>query len=129
MKIAVTVASNDLKQKVNFVFGRCPGFLIIEVKGKKIKKKEFIENKAKDGAMGAGIAAAQTIANQGIKAVISGNIGPNAFRVLHESKIKVYQVSELSVEDAIQQFSEGKLKETNINSATGHFGLTANKKI
>ncbi len=122
MKIAVSAESNDLEQQVNLTFGRCPGFLIIEIEGKEIKEHSFIENQAMENPMGAGIAAAQTVANQEVQAVISGNIGPNAFMVLNQSKIKVYQAFGLSVKQAIEQLNEGKLQEMSVASASGHFG-------
>jgi predicted Fe-Mo cluster-binding NifX family protein len=39
---------------------------------------------------GAGIQAAQTVANRGVEAVITGQIGPNAVRVLNSAGIAVY---------------------------------------
>lgn len=127
MKIAISAASNDLKQPINPVFGRCPGFLIIEIEGKEIKGHSFFPNAAAQAGMGAGIAAAQTVAGQGVQAVISGNVGPNAFMVLSQSGIKVYQAFGLSAEQAIQQLAEGKLQEMPAASAQGRFGMGAGR--
>ena len=123
MKIAVSAVSQDLEQQVNPIFGRCSGFLIIEIEGKEIKEHSFIENQAMKNPMGAGIAAAQTVASQGVHAVISGNIGPNALMVLNQSKIKVYQAFELSVKQAIEKLAEGKLQEISVASGLGRFGM------
>ena len=127
MKIAVSAVSEDLEQEVNPVFGRCSGFLIIEIEGKEIKEHKFIENQAIKNPMGAGIAAAQTVASQKVQAVISGNIGPNALMVLNQSGIKVYQAFELNVKQAIEQLAKGKLQEISVASASNHFGMESNK--
>jgi len=123
MKIAVSAVSEDLKQPVNLVFGRCPGYVIAEIDGKKVKETKFVKNPGISTGMGAGIAAAQAVASQNVQAVISGNVGPNAFMVLQQSKIKVYRVTDLTVEQALQQFAEGKLEEVKGSTAPGHFGM------
>lgn len=123
MKIAVSAESNDLKQNVSPVFGRCPGFIIAEIEESQVKEHFFIPNPAMQAGMGAGIAAAQEIAKQGAKAIISGNIGPNAFSVLKQSGIQVFQFYSGSIETALKQFAEGKLTEINASTAGGHFGM------
>ncbi|MBN1941400.1 MAG: NifB/NifX family molybdenum-iron cluster-binding protein [Candidatus Diapherotrites archaeon] len=123
MKVAVSAESNDIEQNVNPMFGRCPGFLIIEIENKEIKNHSFISNKAVYAGGGAGIAAAQEIASQGVEAIISGNIGPNAFIVLQQSGIKIFQATGMSVKDAVKKMLEGKLKELTVSSVPGHFGM------
>lgn len=123
MKIAVSAVSNDLEQQVNPVFGRCQGFLIIETKGKKIQSHKFIANSAINAVGGAGIAAAQTVASQGIEAVISGSMGPNAFMVLQQSGIKMFQGTKLSIKEAVEKLFRGELPELSNFSVPGHFGM------
>jgi len=123
MKVAISAVSEDLKQPVNLVFGRCPGYVIAEIEGKEVKETKFVQNPGMNTGMGAGIAAAQVVAGQGAQAVISGNVGPNAFMVLQQSGIKVYKVADLSVEQALKQFADGKLEEVKDSTAPGHFGM------
>jgi len=123
MKVAVSAVSEDIKQPVNLVFGRCPGYVIAEIDGKEVKETKFVQNPGMSTGMGAGIAAAQAVAGQGVQAVISGNVGPNAFMVLQQSGIKIYRVTSASVEQALQQFAEGKLEEVKGSTAPGHFGM------
>ncbi len=123
MKIAVSVMSDDLNSMVNPVFGRCAGFLMVEVDGKEIKNSSYIENESMSARGGAGIAAAQSVINQGAKAVISGNLGPNAFMVLKQMDIKVYQASGLSVKVAIEKLADGKLPEMTTSSVETNFGM------
>ncbi len=123
MKVAVSAVSEDIKQPVNLVFGRCPGYVIAEIDEKEVRETKFVQNPGMNTGMGAGIAAAQVVASQGVQAVISGNVGPNAFMVLQQSEIKVYRVASASVEQALQQFAEGKLEEVKGSTAPGHFGM------
>ena len=123
MKVAVSAVSKDIKQPVNPVFGRCPGYVIAEIDENKVKETKFVKNPGMSTGMGAGIAAAQAIASQGVQAVISGNVGPNAFMVLQQSGIKIYRAANLTVEQALQQFDEGKLEEVKGSTAPGHFGI------
>ena len=123
MKVAISAVSDDIKQPVNLVFGRCPGYVIAEIDGKEIKETKFVQNPGMSTGMGAGIAAAQAVTSHNVQAVISGNVGPNAFMVLQQSEIKVYRVADLTVEQALQQFAEGKLEEVKGSTAPGHFGM------
>ena len=113
MKVAVSAFSADLSQQVNPVFGRCPGFIIAEIEEKEIKNISYIANNAMNAPRGAGIAAAQQVASQGVQAVITGNMGPNALMVLQQTN----QAAGLIVEDALKQFIEGTLPE--ISTAVG----------
>jgi len=123
MKVAISAVSEDLNQQVTTVFGRCPGFIIVEIEETEITGHSFTPNQAATAAMGAGIAAAQTVVEQGIQAVISGNIGPNALMVLQQSGIKFYQAVGITVKQAAEQLAKGKLKEMTAPSAPGHFGI------
>ncbi len=122
MKIAISANSNDLEGKVSAVFGRCQGFIIAETEGNEIKNTAFIQNPAINAAHGAGIAAAQNIIDQNVQAVISGNLGPNAFNVLQQAGIKFYKAPGLKIRDAIKQLIEGTLKETTNSTGPG-FGM------
>jgi predicted Fe-Mo cluster-binding NifX family protein len=72
---------------------------------------------------GAGISAAQMIADKRVSVVITGNVGPNAFKVLSPSGIKIFLVDiNLTVKEVFSLFNEGKIKELNMPSVQGHFG-------
>lgn len=123
MRIAISAFADDLDGKVNPVFGRCQGFIIAEIEGDKIKKHFFIENNASNSASGAGVVASQQIISQKVQGVISGNLGPNAFMLLQQSGIKLYQINDSTIKDSIKQLSEGKLSEIKQPSAQSKFGL------
>jgi len=120
MKIAVSASSNNLESLVDPRFGRCPFFIIAEVEGNEIKNFEAIANPAMNAIGGAGIQAAQIVANKGVEAVICGNVGPNAFLALKQAGIKIITgVGGVSIRDAIKMYLNGELKETEAPTAPG----------
>ena len=72
---------------------------------------------------GAGVQAAQLIVQKGAKALITGNLGPNAASALSASGIKVYLVPGGTVREVIEAFKSGKLKETSGSTVPPHFGM------
>ena len=109
MKIAISSMGKDIDSNVDIVFGRCPFFIIAEVKDKKIKRVDAIKNTSAEKMGGAGISAAQTIVEKGAKVVITGNIGPRASDVLRQFNVGVYSGSG-TVKEALQKFIDGKLE-------------------
>ena len=116
MKIAVSSTGPGLESQVDIRFGRCPYFVIVEVEDKGIKGSEDLQNTATSQMGGAGISAAQLVANKGIKAIITGNMGPRAFTVFQQLGIDIYQGSG-TVKEAVEKFIKGELKK--IGEATG----------
>jgi len=109
MKIALSSSGKDLNSSLSEVFGRCPYFLIVEIDDKKVKEFEAVRNLSINQMGGAGIAAAQTVAEKNVSVVITGAVGPRALEVLKQFNIQVYSDTGL-VKEAIQEFIEGKLE-------------------
>jgi len=112
MKIAVSASGDNLDSNVDQRFGRCPYFIILETEGNEIKSHKVINNQATEAMRGAGIQAAQTVANKGAEVVITGNIGPNAFNVLSQTGIKVVTGVSGKVGEVVKKYLNGELKET-----------------
>ena len=110
MKISISSTDKNIESNVSDVFGRCPYFIITEIKNNKIEKTEAIKNKSMDQTSGAGISTAQFIAEQDVKAVITGNVGPRALDVLGQFDIKIYSGNGI-IKEVLQEFIDGKLKE------------------
>lgn len=68
-------------------------FTLVELDGGNVKSVEVVDNSAGGTFGGAGPAAAQLLANMKVNAVITCNIGPNAFAALSALGIKVYTAS------------------------------------
>jgi len=120
MKICVSASSDNLDANVDSRFGRCPYFVVVNS-----ETMEFtaVSNDSTNAAHGAGIQAAQTVANMGAKVVITGNVGPNAFNVLSAAGIKLVTGVSGSIRDAVEKYKSGQLKETGNPTVGGHFGM------
>ena len=86
MRIAVPTSGNDLNADVDMRFGRCPRFLIVETETREFR---VVVNPAAVQGGGAGIRAAQLVIDSGAKAVIAGEVGPNAYEVLERAGVRV----------------------------------------
>jgi len=109
MKIAISSKGKTLESSIDPQFGRCAFFIIAEIEGKKVKKIEASENTSANQAGGAGILAAQKVAEQGARIVITGNVGPRAMDVLKQFKIEAFQ-GEGKIKKVTEDFLENKLK-------------------
>lgn len=109
MKIAVSSNGEKLDSQVDPRFGRCPFFVIFEVEDGKIKSHETVENTSAEQFGGAGITAAEAVANEGAKVVITENVGPRAYDIFSQLGIEVYAYSG-TVKQAIEMFIAGKLE-------------------
>ena len=116
MKVVISSLGEDLESDVDERFGRCSYFLVIDIENKEIKDVKTIENTARMQAGGAGITAAEIVANEKPDAIITGNIGPKAFQIFEQLGIKIYQ-GHGKIKDVVQDFMEGKLEE--LTGATG----------
>lgn len=120
MKIAVSsMEDKGLESQLSPMFGRCPYFVIVEVEGKEIKNSKTIQNTAAAQFGGAGITAAQLVANENVDVVISGAIGPRAFQVFQQLGIKAFRGIPGTVKQNVEAYLEGKLQEITIPGPLG----------
>ena len=107
-KIAVSSQGQDLESKIDPRFGRCMYFLIVDVDNKQTSLSKIIQNPYQNQGGGAGISSAQLVGNEKVEAVITGNVGPNAYQVLNSLKIDMYSGSG-KIKDAIDDYIRGNL--------------------
>lgn len=120
MKIAITSQGDNLEASVDPRFGRCACFIVIDPETEEF---EAVLNSSADAMGGAGPKAAQTIADKGAEAVVTGNVGPNAFQTLKAANIRVYQGASGTVKETLAKYKSGELEELSNSSVPGHFGL------
>lgn len=106
MQIVISTAGSDLDATVSPIFGRSPGFLLVD---SDTWDYRAIDNPAVGAPGGAGIQAAQFIVNQKVDALISGNVGPNAFGVFRAEGVVVYAHAEGTVRQAVEAVVAGQL--------------------
>lgn len=119
MIVAVSSTGTSLESNVDSRFGRCPFFIIYNTDDDSF---EHVENQSRQAMGGAGIQTGQMIANREVKAVITGNVGPNAFKVLEAAGMEIYSGISGKVSDAIQKLKDGQLQETSGPDVGSHFG-------
>lgn len=124
MKIGISSTGDNLDAQVDQRFGRCQYFLIVNTETMDVKT---ISNESAIAAGGAGIQAAQSISDAGVEAVITGNVGPNAFQTLSAAGIKVYTGASGKVKEAIEQYKNGELQQTDNPNVGSHFGTGGRK--
>lgn len=104
MKVAVSSTGKELRSPVDPRFGRADFLLIIETDTCSIV--EVIDNtEAKNAAHGAGINAASRIAEAGVKAVLTGRVGPKAAAVCEKAHITMVNDVSGTVENAVRSFT------------------------
>jgi len=118
MKIAITAQGQDLSNQLDTRFGRAKWLIVYDTETGSVEANDNTVNL--NASSGAGIQTAQNAANLGAEAVITGNMGPNAFKTLNAAKVKVFLSKASTVQEALDLFKEGKLQEVTEPNVDGH---------
>ena len=119
MKFAVTARGPETNDGVDPHFGRARFFRVVDAA---TGQQTVEDNQAGLNAVqGAGIQAAQTLANLGVQAVVTGHVGPKAWAALQAARIQVYGVKDGTVEQAMQAFMAGQLQPISGADVSGHW--------
>ncbi|MBN2179363.1 MAG: NifB/NifX family molybdenum-iron cluster-binding protein [Deltaproteobacteria bacterium] len=121
MKIAVTSYDKDITGKIDRSFGRAKWFVVVDTENDTVEAHSNEQNV--NAVQGAGIQAAQNISNLGVDVILTGNVGPNAFRTLSAASIKIFVVGKdvETTEEAIAEWKAGRLQEVNEATIEGHW--------
>jgi len=125
MKICVTSEGNDLNSKVDPRFGRCRYFIIVDTATSEF---EAVRNSNIDSIGGAGIQSAQLVASRQAKAVLAGNVGPDAFQTLRAAGIEVFAGASGTIQEAIDKYKKGELNSISSPSADPKAGMPGKNK-
>jgi predicted Fe-Mo cluster-binding NifX family protein len=124
MKVCVSAVADNLEAQVDPRFGRSPYLVIVD---SETMQFEAIPNVASSAMGGAGIQAAQTIASRGVKVLITGNVGPNAFQALSAAGIEIVTGASGIVREVVEKYKRAELKATGAPTVRGHFGMGMGK--
>ncbi|MCY6371775.1 NifB/NifX family molybdenum-iron cluster-binding protein [Clostridium ganghwense] len=119
MKILVSAYGKEKNDLLDSRFGRCSYFQIFDTE---TNEHTAVENKGVTSSQGAGITAAQQVVDNEVEVVITGSAGPNAFRILNSSDIRIFKAAEEKVEDVINAYMQGKLEEIS-GAGAAHKGM------
>lgn len=105
-RIAITSEGPELTDLVDPRFGRAAGFVIVDTDN---MQTNYVDNGGSQAmAQGAGIQAAENIARANVEALLTGIVGPKAYKALEAAGVKVAEGFEgLTVGDAVQRFKSG----------------------
>ena len=117
-KIAISSEGPGLEDRVDPRFGRAAGFVIVNPAS--LESKYLDNGDGQVRAQGAGIQAAETVARAGVAAVLTGYVGPKAFRALAAAGIRVAQnLENISVREAVDRYNSGELTWVQASQAKG----------
>jgi predicted Fe-Mo cluster-binding NifX family protein len=115
MRVCITSNGQGLDAPVNPSFGRAAYFLFVD---KETLATEAVKNAP--GAHGAGVQAAQAVAEKEATVVITGSVGPNAHQGLTAAGIKIYIGAKGTAKEALQDYRAGRLTCADTPTAGGH---------
>ena len=107
MIVCITSTGDSINSELDPRFGRCGYFTLYETDTNDV---EIIENEAVRSGGGAGISSGQLMVEKNVKAIITGNVGPNAMSVLSAAGLEIYKGSKGSVRENYEGFKAGKLE-------------------
>lgn len=120
MRIIVSAEGESLDAPASPVFGRCPTYILVDTATGEYRA---LPNPAMNQGGGAGIQAAQFVVEQGAQAVLTGNLGPNAFNVLQAANIPAFMVSEGTVRQAVEAYQAQRLQPLDGANVAVHAGV------
>lgn len=120
MKVVVTAQGDNPQAALELRFGRAPCFCVFDTEN---DRWECVDNAVNlNAAQGAGIQAAQAVQRLGATVLLTGHVGPKAFRVLAANGTEVYLVpAGLTVADALEAWQQGKLQRQLQADVEGHW--------
>lgn len=119
MRAAVTAREASASSAVDQRFGRARYIIVVDTE---TGASEVHDNAVNlNAAQGAGIQTAQNVVQLGVEAVLTGHVGPNAYRALSAGGVKVYTGLQGTVEEAMEEFKAGKLSPADSEDVEGHW--------
>jgi predicted Fe-Mo cluster-binding NifX family protein len=106
MKIAFPISEKSADTNIYDSFGRAPFYLIYNTNSKEV---DYLDHRAVVAQGGAGIRAAQVLADNGVKAIITSQCGENAEKLLRNAEVLVYKAISGSVKQNIEAFINDQL--------------------
>ena len=98
MRIAFSTNGRDLDSLIDPAFGRCRYFIVVEPVTLSF---DVVENPGAEMSSGAGIKAAESLANMDVDKLVTGSVGPNARPILASGGIEVISNLSGSIRDII----------------------------
>lgn len=121
MRLAVASTGPDLDSPLDGRFGRCAWFVLVD---SETLAFEALANASAERPSGAGIQAAQSVAEAGAEVVVASQFGPNAYTALTAGGLELREAVAGTVRDNVRAYTEGTLVRVEGASAAPHAGMT-----
>ncbi len=120
MKIAISSSGKTLDSPIDPRFGRCAWFLVIDPAD---MRYEAFDNQSAAQSSGAGIQAAQFLADKSVAAVITGDVGPNAVQTLLAAGIEIFTEQQGTIREVVERYKNDTLNLIAQSTVGRHFGM------
>jgi len=121
MKICITARGDKLESEVDPRFGRCAYFIFVDTETDAF---EAVPNPNTEAMGGAGVQSGQLVASKDVKAIITGNVGPNAFQTLQAAGVEVVVGAAGTVKETLEKYKLGGFKPSNSPSVSSKAGIS-----
>ncbi|MDZ4179751.1 MAG: NifB/NifX family molybdenum-iron cluster-binding protein [Coriobacteriia bacterium] len=119
MKIAISAHGPAINDRVDERFGRAIYLLIVDSETGSVEPLDNSINR--EALQAAGLGAAEIASGHGVGAVITGHLGPKAYRALRIAGIGGYKGTGLTVAEAVERFRAGTLEA--LDEGEAHAGM------
>jgi len=106
MKVAITSKGKTVDSEIESRFSRSPFFLIGDPETGDFRAFENPGASAKDAAC---VDAVKFLVGKGVGAILTGNVGHNAFVTLQDATIRIYLGATGTVRSALEDFKKRRL--------------------
>ena len=121
MKVCVTALGPKEDSDVDPRFGRCQFFVFFNLHTREV---EGVANPNIESSGGAGIQSAQMVASKGAAVVLTGHVGPNAFKTLSAAGVTIFTGAIGTVKDAVDAYEAGKLARAVVPDSASKSGMS-----
>lgn len=125
MTLAICAGAPDLEAPVDGRFGRCACFVLVDPES---GEWEAVENPAATASGGAGAEATRFLAGRGVKAVVLGNVGPNAAAALEAMEVEIYTAHPGTARENLERYRQGDLSRVSGPTVDSHFGAQSGRR-
>lgn len=119
MKLAICSKGENLESEMDERFGRTNFFILYETEDDTFEVHTNKQNM--NAAQGAGIQAAQTVADINADILVCAHCGPKAFKTLQAAEIPVITTNVKPINEVIKQFKNNELKAIQQADVDGHW--------
>ena len=112
MNVAFSSVGTLVDDKMHDLFGRCDYFLIVD---SETGRARAVKNEFAGSQTGAGTACVQVLFDEGVRAVVSVKVGPNAYEALNQSGVEIFLApSGITVLEALSKYKKKELPKMEI---------------